>query len=190
MPHRLPLKPPSPRARGFVLVMGLMFLLMCLLLGLAMFRSFGLQERIAGNTRDKQRAFEAAQSALQYAEWWLQSGIAAMPGACAGVVDGSSVAAMRVCANAVATPTQLPWPERTEYQPPAMVVQGGGGVTGGDIRYRGKPGLQVHYLGLTPEGDGQLYQVSAFAYGGNPDTAAVVQSTYKLTSGVHDLGQE
>jgi len=187
----MPSLPPPRAERGFVLVMGMMFMLMCTLLGLAMFRSFGLQERMAGNTRDKQRAFEAAQTALQYGEWWLRSGADTTPVACAGVVDGNTVAAMRVCNAALAKPAQLPWPARVDYQPPAMGVQGGGGVgVGGDILYQGKPGLQMHYLGLTDGGTGFLYRVSAFAYGGNADTAAVVQSTYKLTSAVHDLGQE
>lgn len=186
----LALVKPRPQ-RGFVLVMGMMFMLMCTLLGLAMFRSFGLQERIAGNTRDKQRAFEAAQSALQYGEWWLRSGADTTPVACADVVNGNTVAAMRVCNSELVTPAQLPWPGRIEYRPPAMAVQGGGGVgAGGDVLYQGKPGLQMQYLGLTPEGTGFLYRVNAFAYGGNADTAAVVQSTYKLTSAVRDLGQE
>jgi type IV pilus assembly protein PilX len=173
--------------------MGMMFMLMCTLLGLAMFRSFGLQERIAGNTRDKQRAFEAAQTALQYGEWWLRSGADVTPVSCAApdVANGNSVAAMRVCNSELATPAQLPWPGRIDYQPPAMGVQGGGGVgAGGDVLYQGKPGLRMQYLGLTPEGTGFLYRVNAFAYGGNADTAAVVQSTYKLTSAVRDLGKE
>ena len=71
--------------RGFILVMGMMFMLMCTLLGLAMFRSFGLQERVAGNTRDKQRAFEAAQTTLQYGEWWLRSGADTTPVAIAAL---------------------------------------------------------------------------------------------------------
>lgn len=187
----MPTSPRRRRQRGFILVMGMMFMLMCTLLGLAMFRSFGLQERIAGNTRDKQRAFEAAQTTLQYAEWWLRSGADTTPVACSGVADGNTLAAMRVCDSALANAAQLPWPARIEYQPPAMAVQDGGGVgAGGDILYRGKPGVQMQYLGLTPEGTGFLYRVSAYAYGGNADTAAVVQSTYKLTSAVRDLGQE
>ena len=38
-----------------------------------MFRSFGMQEKIAGNMREKQRALQAAVSAEQYAEWWLSN---------------------------------------------------------------------------------------------------------------------
>ena len=36
-----------------------------------MFRSFGTQEKIAGNLREKERALHAAESAQQYGEWWL-----------------------------------------------------------------------------------------------------------------------
>ena len=39
-----------------------------------MFRSFGLDEKIAGNMREKHRALTAAETAEQYAEWWLSNG--------------------------------------------------------------------------------------------------------------------
>jgi len=48
----------------------------------SMFRSLGLEERITGNTREKQHAFFAAQSALQSAENWLSSGNAGQGTAC------------------------------------------------------------------------------------------------------------
>ena len=55
------LRPRSPRrgARreaGFILVTGMMFLVVMTLLGLALFRSSGLLDRITANTRDKQRS--------------------------------------------------------------------------------------------------------------------------------------
>jgi len=43
-------------------------------------------------------------------------------------------------------------------------------------------------IGLTPDGTAELYQVTAFGKGGSADTAAVVQSTYKMASAVHDDG--
>src|SRR4051812_18960272 len=55
---------PQARQSGFILVTGLLFLVVLTLLGLAMFRSSGLMDRITANTRDKQRSFEASQSAL------------------------------------------------------------------------------------------------------------------------------
>lgn len=188
MHKRLPIGTRAHR-RGFIMVVSLLILVVLTLLALAMFRSFGLLERIAGNTRDKQRAFEAAESALQYGEWWLGQGHGGMGANCAGVVDGNTLGDMRVCANALANPTNLPWPSRTEYLPPGMTVSAGGGVTSeGDINYQAKPGLYIHYLGLSPDGLAQLYQVTGYGYGGNADTAAVVQSTYQMKTGVKDLG--
>ena len=187
---RAPVHAPR-RSRGFVLIVGLLYLVVLTLLSIAMFRSFGLQERIAGNTRDKQRAFEAAQSALQYGEWWLGQGNGSSGITCTGVVNGNVVTSMRVCSNALVDPvTTWPWPVRTEYVPPNMTVAVGGGVValGGDINYQAKPGLYLSYLGLTPNGLAQLYQVTAFGSGGNADTAAIVQSTYQIKAGVKDLG--
>ncbi|MGL1645792.1 pilus assembly PilX family protein, partial [Vibrio parahaemolyticus] len=63
------------------------------ILGIAMFRTLGTQERIAGNTREKQRSMYAADSAEAYAEWWLtsQGGINATSGvACAGLVSADA----------------------------------------------------------------------------------------------------
>ena len=182
MSHRTPPRARRPAtSRGFILIVGLFFLVILTMLSIAMFRSFGLQERIAGNTRDKQRAFEAAQSALQYGEWWLGQGNGGTGAICAGVTNGNVMTSMRVCSNALATPTTLPWTIRTDYQPPQMAVAAGGGVVsaGGDINYQAVPGLYISYLGLSP--NGSLYQVTAFGYGGNANTAAIVQSTYRTS---------
>jgi len=189
--HRNPTARARSRQRGFVLIVGLLILVVMTLLSVSMFRSFGLQERIAGNTREKQRALESAQSALQYGEWWLNLGTS---GTGAGVAcgndktDANDLTQMKVCANAIADPTVLPWPSRAEYQPPSMIATGGGGATeAGDIVYKDKPGLYINYLGLTPDRNGRLYQVSAYGYGGGESTAAVVQSTYQLKAATRPL---
>jgi type IV pilus assembly protein PilX len=178
-------------AHGFIMITGLLFLVLMTLLAVAMFRSVGLQERIAGNTLDKQRTFEAAQTALQYGEWWLGQGAAGTGSACSGVADGNTVTSMRVCLDALASPMAPPWAARTEYLPPAMAVAAGGGMAGsGDVNYQATPGLYVRFAGMSPDGESQLYQVSAFAMGGQAGTVAVVQSTYQVSSGVKDLGRE
>ncbi len=33
-----------------------------------------------------------------------------------------------------------------------------------------------------PDGKSELYQVTAYGYGGNADTLSIVRSTYKVTS--------
>jgi len=178
------------RQRGFVLIAGLLFLLVSTLLGIAMLRSFGLQERIAGNTRDKLRAFTAAQSALQHGEWWLAQGTAGTGAACTGVTLASDANGMRACDAELANAADpQAWEARTDYLPPQLSVDAAGGMAAdGDLNYHAMPGLYINYLGFTPDGSGQLYRVNAFGYGGKSNTTVVVQSTYQLSSGVKDLG--
>lgn len=182
--------------RGYTLIIGLLLLLVLTLFAVGMFRSSGLQERIAAGTRDKQRALEAAQSALQYGEWWLGQPNSNLGNVtCAGVTNGNILTNMRVCSAAVNNPTSLPWGIGSYYQPPAMTANGGGGMASasspaGDINYAGLPGLYISYIGPRSDGLAQLYQVTAYGYGGDATTAAVVQSTYQISSGVKDLGQQ
>lgn len=175
----------SPRERGFVLIVGMLFLIVLTVLSVSMFRSFNLQERIAGNTREKQRALESAQSALQYGEWWLNQGNGSTGAACSGTLTQ-----MQVCSNALTAPGTLPWAAHSDYQPPNMKVATGGGIAStGDINYSALPGLNIGYMGLAPDGKSLLYQVSAFGYGGSATAAAVVQSTYQVTGGSKALDQ-
>ncbi|MDQ0141647.1 pilus assembly PilX family protein [Cupriavidus necator] len=185
--------------RGYVLIIGLLFLLILSLLSVTMFRGFGLQEKIAGNTREKQRAFAAAQGALQYGEWWLGQGNGSAGAACNTVIDANDPANLQVCANALGDPASLPWtPARADYVPPSMTVAADGrpgGMAGNDtpaddIRYARAPSLYIHYLGLSPDGLSMLFRVTGAGYGGSDGTAAVVQSTYQLGAGTRDLGKE
>ncbi|HTX24264.1 MAG TPA: PilX N-terminal domain-containing pilus assembly protein, partial [Steroidobacteraceae bacterium] len=58
---------------GMVLISAMLLLLIITILAVSMFRSFGVQEMVAGNVREKQRALHAAEAAQQYAEWWLSN---------------------------------------------------------------------------------------------------------------------
>src|SRR5271170_7070516 len=86
--HRAPY-----RQRGMALITAMLLLIVVTIMALSMFRSYGVEERLAGNTRDKQRAINAAVSAQQYAETLLASGTAPPSGLCpAGVLPlGSEV---------------------------------------------------------------------------------------------------
>jgi type IV pilus assembly protein PilX len=187
------MKPPfnssasSRTQRGAVLVIALLILLLLTTLGVAMFRSFGLQERIAGNTREKQHAFQAAQSALQFGEWWLTQGNAGTGTSCTG-----PLAAATVCSNAatMATLTGGPWSIGSIYTPinvngvAPMTIS----ATGGVGTYFAAPRLYINYLGLGPSGQARVYQVTAIGNGGDANSVAVVQSTYSVTTGIKDLG--
>ncbi|QNP50517.1 pilus assembly protein PilX [Diaphorobacter aerolatus] len=179
------------RHEGAVLVTTLMMLLVIGVLAITMFRGFGQQEMAAGNTLDKQRADEAAQSALQYGEWWLREGHASVPQNCAGVVTIVDASSLKVCNAALASATSVPWDTRFDYQPgTSFVVDADRGLSSsGDINYAALPSLHIAYLGVGgASGGSPIYQVTASAKGGREDTVSVVQSTFALTgSRVVDL---
>jgi type IV pilus assembly protein PilX len=174
--------PARPRAAGgMALITGLLMLMVVTIIGLSMFRSYGMQEKIAGNTREKDRALNAAISAQQFAESWLVSGTAPTTGGtCNGIVS-SNVG--QVCTNlpdngfaaapwtiggtpaavrfdnftgqviSAANPTQATW-----YQQPQYYVTWLAGVPGGNT----------------------YYQIDAAGWGGTPNSVAVVESTYEV----------
>jgi type IV pilus assembly protein PilX len=173
--------------RGVALVIALLVLVLLTSLGVAMFRSFGLQERIAGNTREKQHAFQAAESALQFGEWWLTQNNAVTGTSCSG-----NLTATTVCSNAqtLATFTGGAWTIGSTYTP--INVNGAAPMTistsGGAGTYYSSPRLYINYMGLDPTGQARVYQVTATGNGGDANSIAVVQSTYSVSTGVKDLG--
>lgn len=190
----LPSTPRVAAQRGFILATGLMFLVVMTLVALAMFRSTGLMNRISANTRDKQRSFEAAQSALQYGEWWLNNhppGTTAT--SCDSLVSGDTVSNIHVCSNAIeSTYLTTTWTRGFTYTPTNLTVPpsgGSGGLTdasdtSSDVNYKSLPGFYLEYVGLSPSA-GDVYQVTAYGYGGDSNTMSIVRSTYAIprTSG-------
>ena len=189
---------PAPRAqgqRGFILVTGLLFLVVMTLLALAMFRSTGLMDRISANARDKQRSFEAAESALQYAEWWLNNndpGTTTTP-CTAGLVSGDTVANIHVCSTALPSDylTSAAWANAFTYTPPNLAVPVTGAGTGGqvsatdktsDVIYYKLPGFYVEYVGVSSTKGGNVYRITAYGYGGDSNTKSIIRSTYRLPS--------
>jgi type IV pilus assembly protein PilX len=180
------------RSRGFVLISALLILIVMTILALSMARSFVLQQRLANNLQDKTRAFQLAQSTLQYAESVVRAQSQNLPrqascgGALAGaVICGNAVAVVNPSATTgTAAVTSLSsWAGYTTMQPAITVSSNGGNGT-----YYAFPRYYIQYLGLSPGGAGALYLVTAMAYGGTPSTVAVVQSTYQVTSGFRNIG--
>jgi type IV pilus assembly protein PilX len=165
-----------------VLISAILLLLVVTLLAVGMFRSFGIGEQIAGNTRDKGRALQAAESAQAYAEWWLSQGNGSTGVTCNTVVPAASA---EVCANPLASTTTVPWVSGTAavgvtYTPPAMTVTN----TAAPGTYYASPMFYITYLGLAPGGTSVVYQIDAVGYGGSPSAVAVVESVYSVSSGV------
>jgi type IV pilus assembly protein PilX len=88
--------------RGMVLIASLLLLVVVTILGLSMFRSFGLEEKIAGNMREKQRALHAAETAQQYAEHWLSQTSTIVSTTCTELLN-ANLGQGQICADPLAT---------------------------------------------------------------------------------------
>jgi type IV pilus assembly protein PilX len=180
---------PRQRQRGMALITSILLLIVLTIMALSMMRSYGIEERIAGNTREKQRAFNAAVSAQQYAEYWLTSGANTTSVTCTGVVPASTG---QVCNTAPTNLSALPWGAGVTYS--SFTVSQGGSTVANTVSstspgvgtYALAPVFYITDLGGPPAGgSGELYQIDAVGYGGSASTVAIVESTFvvSLTGG-------
>ena len=189
---------PSRSTRGFVLIASLLLLLVMTLIALAMFHSFGIQELVAGNVREKQRSLQSALDAEQYAEIWLTA-----PGNILSntvVCDGSTPIGLQpytttsvpyICLNPISSDinvTTVPWKIGTTevgfsfFPGPAsgtgdMTISTGGGL---NTYYQ----VPRFYIGLLSSSATQaVYRIDAWNWGGTPNTASVVEANYTVICG-------
>lgn len=178
--------------RGFVLIATMLLLIVMTLLALAMFRNIDVQELVASNVREKQRAFHAAVDAEQYAEYWLSinDNALSMPATCSGVTSANT-AVVQICSNVLPTVvdtgvTTLPWtiggnPVGFTYNPGNggdMTISNGGGINS----YYGLPTFYISALPNASATNGQqLYQIDSWGYGGSSGTVAEIETTWQVT---------
>jgi type IV pilus assembly protein PilX len=181
------------RQRGMALITSMLLLIVVTIMALSMFRSYGIQERLAGNTRDKQRAISAAVSAQQYAESVLVSGAAPLPGTCPAVVLPSG---SEVCNNpTLPNFNTVPWTAGVTYaQFTNNKINNVANITATSnatrdvytnsvltqsASYYQAPIFYITDLGPNAGSPaGEVYQVDAIGYGGSATTVAVVESTF------------
>ncbi|HXF46724.1 MAG TPA: PilX N-terminal domain-containing pilus assembly protein [Burkholderiaceae bacterium] len=163
---------PAVRQRGTVLVVGLIFLAMLSLLGVAAYSMATQEERMSGNARERLRAFEAAEGSLRDCESILTSagGLPAFDGTGGAytaepanqpqrfeTIDWHNDAAVRVMPAAIAD---------VAVQPRCIIERVG------DIEVRPEVGT------LRPRETLTVYRVTAVGFGANATTTAQVQTTY------------
>jgi type IV pilus assembly protein PilX len=175
------------------LMTAILLLVVMTIMAISMMSSYGVEEKIAGNTREKERALNAAISAQQYAEFWLSTN-SPVAAACAGPVS-SNIG--QVCNAPLATPEALPWASYVTYtQFTSNTIDAANpisitGTTQSAVQgtYFAAPVFYIYDLGANPGTPaGELYQIDAAGYGGTPNAVAVVESTYVITSNVaHSL---
>ena len=180
-------------ARGMVLVTSLLLLVVVTILAVGMFRSFGVDEKIAGNVREKQKALNAAETAEQFAESWLAGGLNIGAVTCGTPMVAANVG--QVCINTLQSlnldPAVLPWivgggPSGITYVPSAgSTIM----TTTGPGSYYSTPAYYIGLLGASTVNriTTTYYIIDAVGYGSSPDTAAVVEATYTTTSSAQCL---
>jgi len=193
---------------GMALVSSMLLLLIITILIVSMFHSFTVQEKLAGNVREKERALHAAESAEQYAEWWLTWGNNVQTGAVtcgAPLLNANPVNGVgQICSNTLANQgvqpnlginvTQVPWtiagagggPVGVSFLPTGMQIGAGG--TSNNPLYFATPVFYVADVGVAADGQGEAYQIDAVGYGGSANAVAVVESTYEVAKGLSNLG--
>lgn len=162
--------------RGAVLVLGLIFLMMLTLMGVAAYSVATQEEKMSGNARDLKRAFEAAESSLRDCEAVI-GGFGSLP-----TFDGTGGMYPAAATNQPSVYETVNWNSSTavralasplndvRQQPACMAEQ--------LVTLQGKPvdGAQSGPQQLVPE---VVYRITARGYGMYSSTTAMVQSTYR-----------
>ena len=166
------------RQQGIALIMGLMFLVVLTLLGMAAMRGTILEERMAGNARDRNLAFQSAEAALRAAQLELTGatllpfveGTAYTPRIDDGTLNdywqtthdwpNQSVAVKRDKADWI--------PEGTSEAPRYVIEELGVAAVGG-----------AGGLGIAALNEEGVYRVTARGAGSSPNTVVILQAIYE-----------
>lgn len=165
---------PVRRLRGAVLVVGLIFLALLSLIGVTAYSVATQEERMAGNTRDRLRAFEAAEAALRACERYIGAPIPPLFSA-----DGATDPGMY---DTPAPGAREKWETIDWSAEPTRQLAGIGAVAE-------QPRCIVQRLARVRSGGASLraelphpaayaYQVTARGVGANRGTAVVLQSSF------------
>jgi len=187
-PSRFALRRAGPTAqRGIALIVGLIILAVLSLIGIAAFSISTQEERMAGNSRDRMLAFEAAEAALRGCENFVKSNgglgvFVAAPGTFPGMYQGpSSSTGLPITETAPAqseawwhdnTKTlQVPVPNSSAASAPSCVAESialypNAGYT------RGNP--------LNSANAANVAHITAHGYGKNSNTVVRLESYYSL----------
>lgn len=168
---------PINRQSGAVLVISLIMLLLLTMIGVSSSQNSGMEERMAGNSRDKNLAFQAAESALLAAEQSLVTLHTAgtMPTFADGGTEGyfSETPTNTDLGSAILSDSF--WGEGTTS------IAYSGSLDG----VNNAPRYIIQDLGCmlpctTPATDPHNYRITAFATGGTTTAVTIVQSIFRI----------
>lgn len=174
-----------PHQRGVALIMALVFLLLLTILGIGALNTTSLEEKMANNVKDRNLAFQAAESALIVAENWIytQIGKPVFPNNSAGLYTP-------VTSDTVATPNwdSVNWSSSNVVTYPSTPGQTISGSLG---KISTQPKYIIEDMGEIPESGGSVVtstsykssgttvlRITARGTGGTDIAQVMLQSTY------------
>lgn len=163
-PQYTPVYRAQTRQKGATLVVALIILLLMTIIGTVAMQGTTLEERMAGNTRDMNLAFQASEAALRAGEGWLNS--------TANLATAETATPLRC-------PLNCPDPENWNGATPAPTgsVAGIGSIAADPVYHVGPPVLIRVNPGALPPKFRKRYEVTAYGVGGSAATIAIVQSS-------------
>ncbi|MHB1543711.1 MAG: pilus assembly PilX family protein [Gammaproteobacteria bacterium] len=197
--HPIPHKP-----QGFALVTALVFLVVLTVLGVTLMEGVTLEQRMAHNLREKERAIAAASDAVNGTGAWLSNlSVIPIPSVTAAAIDGpfSIYASTDPTASSANFASNAFWSsglssiynQTYPFDEPSVTT---GGLTfdGSQLLYASEPQIFLVELPTAPlPGDNlaamgatygvnsvpRTFQITAWATGGSANAVAVVQETYR-----------
>lgn len=177
----------SPAERGIALIVGLVILAVLSLIGVAAFSITTQEERMAGNSRDRMRAFEQAEAALRGCEEYIHNngGVTLFyspAGTYAGIYPGPSTS----ISPSITEGKSESWWQTPGSSTQVMQVT----VPNSDTTY--KPACVAESLVLFPNSgytvgnpqnsanSANVAHITAHGYGLNPNTVVRLESYYSM----------
>lgn len=153
--------------QGSALIISLVFLLLLTMIGVTSIQDSTLQERMAGNERDRNLAFQAAEAALREAEAFLRENSPAFTASGTGGLLSPSYTGLKPSA------ATYPWATRS---------QAGSSLTG----VSAAPRYAIEWITTQAIGPSDQidvvtinsYRITARAVGGSTDAVVLLQATY------------
>lgn len=172
------------RQQGFVLVMALVFLTLLTIIGVTALSTTSLEEKMAGNMKDRNLAFQSAETALLAAERWYEAQTTkpVFPDIANGLYVTDST-------SAVSNWDAINWTTNVVTFPctPTTTTSCGSGVS----KINTQPKFIIEDMGELPEEKGSIVsptdykgkgssiaRITARGTGGTDAAVSMVQSTY------------
>lgn len=172
--------------RGATLIVVMLLLLVTMLMAVAGLRTANLEERMAGNTRDRQIAFQAAEAALRDAEQ-LIAGNTSGPFSPLRPSSFDATCPTGLCRSSLLTPL---WSGFSDSEWTSSKTWAYGAATGASALpdLASQPRFVIEYQGtLQPIEPGKpcvaLFLVTARAAGSGAGSTAILQSVYRHRAG-------